>query len=253
MLQQQPEQCRQRLKVLPKFLQTQKKQYDRWPEKGCGWMGEEDLWRWCGVMSCHRCRFRTLAYYTGKSSRWLARNAKNKSRSMLQQQPEQCRQRLKVLPKFLQAQKKQYDRWPEKGCGWMGEEDLWRWCGVMSCHRCRFRTLAYYTGKSSRWLATNAKNKSRSMLQQQPEQCRQRLKVLPKFLQTQKKQYDRWTAKGCGWMGGEDLWRWCGVVSCHRCRFHALAYYTWKSSRWLATNAKNKSRSMFQQQPEQYR
>ena len=36
----------------------------------------------------------------------LRQMQKNKSRSMLQQQPEQYRQGLNVLPKFLQAQKK---------------------------------------------------------------------------------------------------------------------------------------------------
>ena len=40
----------------------------------------------------------------------LRQMQKNKSRSMLQQQPEQYRQGLKLLPKFLQAQKDKYDR-----------------------------------------------------------------------------------------------------------------------------------------------
>ena len=68
--------------------------------------------------------FCTFAHYTWKPSRWLATNAKNKSRSMFQQQPEQDRQGLKVLPKFLQAQKnsmteeqqKVADEWEEIIC-----------------------------------------------------------------------------------------------------------------------------------------
>ena len=40
----------------------------------------------------------------------LRQMQKNKSRSMFQQQPEQYRQGLEFLPKFLEAQKKQYDR-----------------------------------------------------------------------------------------------------------------------------------------------
>ena len=184
---------------------------------------------------------RLLAIFASREEehRGAEANEKTEPRSMLQQQPEQYRQGLKVLPKFLEAQKNKCDRWTAKGCGWMGGEDLWRWCGVMSCHRCRFHAFAYYTGKPWRWLATNAKNKSRSMLQQQPEQYRQGLKLWPKFLEAQKNKRDRWTAKGCGWMGGEDLWRWCGVMSCHRCRVRTFAYYIGKPWRWLATNAKN--------------
>ena len=57
------------LKFLPKFLQTQKtsmtdeqqKVVDEWEEIICA--------DGAGFMSRHRCRFRTLAYYTGKPSR----------------------------------------------------------------------------------------------------------------------------------------------------------------------------------------
>ena len=131
----------------------QQKVVDEWEEIICG-----DGAGLCPAIDADFTRLLSILENREDDLRQMRNTSKNKSRSMLQQQPEQYRQGLKLWPKFLEAQKNKRDRWTAKGCGWMGGEDLWRWCGVMSCHRCRVRTFAYYIGKPWRWLATNAKN-----------------------------------------------------------------------------------------------
>ena len=125
---------------------------------------------------------------------------------------------LQFLPRFLEAQKTSVDRWTAKGCGWMGGEDLWRWCGVMSCHRCRFHAFADYTGKPRRWLATNAKNKSRSMFPDTCQQCRQWSWFWTELFPSAERYVDGWAAQGSWGLVCQDLlpwacWWWLSALS----------------------------------------
>ena len=83
----------------------QQKVVDEWEEKICG-----DGAGLCPAIDAEFARLLTILENREDDLRQMRKTSKNKSRSMLQQQPEQYRQGLKLWPKFLQAQKNKYDR-----------------------------------------------------------------------------------------------------------------------------------------------
>ena len=89
-------------------------------------MGGEDLWRWCGVMSCHRCRFHAFADYTGKTAKMTLRQMRktsleacfNSNLRNIDKDLQFCRDFFKrKKTSWTDEQQKVVDEWEEIICG----------------------------------------------------------------------------------------------------------------------------------------